>query len=64
MYAFLGTIGLTMIFLKRFTADTSGATAIEYGLLAALLGVAIISGANAIGNKTNGIFAVVDNKMQ
>ncbi|MEE9348321.1 MAG: Flp family type IVb pilin [Robiginitomaculum sp.] len=52
-----------MTFLKRFTADTSGATAIEYGLLAALLGVAIIGGANAIGNQTTGIFAVVDNKI-
>ncbi|GGA89416.1 components of type IV pilus, pilin subunit [Brucella endophytica] len=35
--------------LKRFAKDESGATAIEYGLIAALISVAIIGGAQALG---------------
>ncbi len=38
-------------FLARFAQDESGATAIEYGLIAALIGVAIIGGATAVGGK-------------
>lgn len=36
--------------LRRFVQNESGATAIEYGLLAALLAVGLIVGANGIGN--------------
>ena len=35
--------------LKRYLNDESGATAIEYGLLAALIAVAIAAGAGSIG---------------
>ena len=34
----------------RFAKDESGATAIEYGLIAALIALAIIIGAGAVGN--------------
>ena len=37
----------------RFIEDESGATAIEYGLIAALIAVAMIGGARAIGEKVN-----------
>ncbi len=37
-------------FAKRFIADESGATAIEYGLIAALIAVVIISAVTALGN--------------
>ena len=37
--------------MARFIEDESGATAIEYGLLAALIGVAIVAGASTIGNE-------------
>jgi pilus assembly protein Flp/PilA len=37
--------------LARFAKDESGATAIEYGLIAALIALAIIVGAGAIGNQ-------------
>jgi pilus assembly protein Flp/PilA len=40
-------------FLSRFAHDESGATAIEYGLLAALIGVAIIAGAGLVGTNLN-----------
>ena len=36
--------------VTRFIEDESGATAIEYGLIAALIAVSIIAGAGAIGN--------------
>ena len=42
--------------LVRFARDESGATAIEYGLIATLVGVAIIVGATALGSKLNGTF--------
>jgi pilus assembly protein Flp/PilA len=42
--------------MKRFAADESGATAIEYGLIAALIAVAIITAVTAMGNKLNGTF--------
>lgn len=35
--------------IKRFTNDESGATAIEYGLIAGLIAVAIIVGAGNLG---------------
>lgn len=36
-------------FMNRFAKDESGATAIEYGLIAALISVVIIAGATTIG---------------
>ncbi|HVY19640.1 MAG TPA: Flp family type IVb pilin [Bauldia sp.] len=41
----------------RFAKDESGATAIEYGLIATLIGVAIILGATALGTKLNSVFS-------
>jgi pilus assembly protein Flp/PilA len=40
---------MTKIF-ARLMKDESGATAIEYGLIAALISVALITGATALGN--------------
>lgn len=37
----------------RFMKDESGATAIEYGLIAALISVALIAGATTLGNSLN-----------
>jgi pilus assembly protein Flp/PilA len=37
--------------LKRFLVDESGATAIEYGLIAALIAVVIISVLTSVGTK-------------
>jgi pilus assembly protein Flp/PilA len=49
--------GFRMSFLlKRFLSDTSGATAIEYGLIAALISVALIGGATALGGSVNTMF--------
>ena len=40
----------------RFANDESGATAIEYGLIATLIAVAIIIGATALGGQLNTVF--------
>ncbi|MCF3642848.1 Flp family type IVb pilin [Rhizobium sp. TRM95111] len=40
----------------RLVKDESGATAIEYGLIAALIAVALITGANALGGALNNQF--------
>lgn len=40
--------------LSRFRADESGATAIEYGLIAALVSITIILAAIAIGGSIQG----------
>ena len=43
----------------RFVKDESGATAIEYGLIAALVGVAIIAALTTLGTALNGVFSDV-----
>ena len=40
----------------RFVKDESGATAIEYGLIAALIALAILVGAGAVGNNLSARF--------
>ena len=45
--------------LLQFLHDESGATAIEYGLIAALIGVAIITAVGAVGGSLNGTFGRV-----
>ena len=40
-----------MHILKRFLNNAAGATAIEYGLIAALVAVVIITGLTAVGTK-------------
>ncbi len=49
--------------VTRFIKDESGATAIEYGLIAALISVALIAGASAIGNGVGNKFNEVGNAL-
>jgi pilus assembly protein Flp/PilA len=49
--------------LKKFAKDESGATAIEYGLIASLVGVAIIASVRALGTKLSGSFAKVSGNL-
>jgi pilus assembly protein Flp/PilA len=46
-----------MNIISRFVRDESGATAIEYGLIAALIAVVIIGGVTAIGTQLSTKFA-------
>ena len=45
--------------LKRFLADQSGATAIEYALIAVLVAIAIIGAVTALGSSLKSIFDTV-----
>ena len=51
-------------FIARFINDQSGATAIEYGLIAALIAVAAIAGMGALGTPLSGIFNRVATTLQ
>ena len=50
--------------VSRFVSDESGATAIEYGLIAAGISVAIIAVVNGIGGKLNTAFTKVDTQLK
>lgn len=43
--------------LKNFWKNESGATAIEYGLIAALIAVVVITGVTAVGTKLSTTFS-------
>ena len=49
--------------LKRFLKNEDGATAIEYGLIAALIGVAIITAVGLVGTSLNTTFTSVSNAL-
>jgi pilus assembly protein Flp/PilA len=49
--------------LKRFLKNEDGVTAIEYGLIAALIGVAIIVAVGTVGTNLNGTFSKVAQKL-
>ena len=50
--------------VARFVKDESGATAIEYGLIAALIAVAIIAGAGALGTAINEKFLAIETEVK
>ena len=49
--------------VARFAKDESGATAIEYGLIAAGIAVAIVVAVNAVGAQLNVLFGDVKTKL-
>jgi pilus assembly protein Flp/PilA len=50
--------------IERFVKDESGATAIEYGLIAALIAVGIIAAARGLGSQIGATFNVVSSTMK
>ncbi|MDB5427898.1 MAG: Flp/Fap pilin component [Phenylobacterium sp.] len=50
-------------FVTRFLKDESGATAIEYGLIAALVAVVLVTALGAMGNKLSCTFNKVANSL-
>lgn len=48
--------------IKRFLKEEEGAHAIEYGLIASLIAVAIIVGATTLGGKLNDLFTNIAGK--
>ena len=54
---------MTNVF-ARFVKDESGATAIEYGLIAALIAVGIITAATTLGTELSSMFTRIANKLK
>lgn len=52
-----------MKIFTRFVKDESGATAIEYGLIAALIAVAIITAATTLGGNLSALFNTISNSL-
>lgn len=50
-------------FLKSFVKNESGATAIEYGLIAALIAVAIITAVTQVGTDLSSLFSGISGKL-
>lgn len=48
---------------SRFLKDDSGATAIEYGLIAALIGVAIVTTVGLVGDDLAATFTTISDKL-
>ena len=52
-----------MNIFSRFVSDESGATAIEYGLIAALIAVGIIAAATTLGGSLSELFGKISGKL-
>jgi pilus assembly protein Flp/PilA len=50
--------------IESFLADRSGATAVEYGLIAAIISVALLSGFGAFSNRLSGQFNGITNTIE
>jgi pilus assembly protein Flp/PilA len=50
--------------ITKFLSDETGATAIEYGLIAAGIALAIIGAVNGLGTTLNGTFASVNTSLK
>ncbi len=48
---------------RRLRSDKRGATAIEYGLIAALIAIGMIGGLSALGGGTNGMWGKIGNNI-
>ena len=49
---------------RKLRSDKRGATAIEYGLIAALIAVAAIGGMSSLGGGANGMWGRLDQRVQ
>ena len=50
--------------LKQIRRDQRGATAVEYGLIAALIVIAIITSLQSVANENTGLWAVVGDNVE
>jgi pilus assembly protein Flp/PilA len=51
-------------FMRNFAANTSGATAIEYALIASLIAVFIITAVQTVGTKVSTVFTEIGNTLK
>jgi len=59
-----GGVGAIRTTLRRLRRDNRGATAIEYGLIVALIGVAIMGALSNLGGGVGGMWSKLDNTVQ
>lgn len=52
-----------MTAIRKFLRDESGATAIEYGLIAALISIVVITGALAVGGSLGDLYTTISTKV-
>jgi len=52
-----------MRFINRFVQDDSGSNALEYGLIVALVSLAVVTGATAAGTALGGMFTALGTKL-
>jgi pilus assembly protein Flp/PilA len=52
------------LLIQRFLKDDSGATAIEYGLIAAGIAVAIITAVNTVGTNLTATFTSISTQLK
>jgi pilus assembly protein Flp/PilA len=50
--------------VRRFVRDESAATAIEYGLIAALIAIVIITGVKSVGTKLSTTFTTLSTNLK
>ena len=50
--------------LRKFSNDESGATAIEYALIASLIAVVIVAAVQTVGTKVSTVFGEANNALQ
>jgi pilus assembly protein Flp/PilA len=60
----LSAISYVMKTVRRFLADESGATAIEYGLIAAGIAIAIITSVQGVGTKLKTNFTTISTSLK
>lgn len=52
-----------LTFLRKIARNTKGATAVEYGLILALIFIAMVSGVMALGNSTKDTWSNINSKV-
>lgn len=57
------SFGIDAASIKRFVPDEKGVTAIEYGLIAALIAVVIIGAVTLVGTDLNAVFTTIGNDL-
>ena len=64
MRALISRLPISKFLISKFLADQTGATAIEYGLIAAGIAIAIIAAVNGLGTSVSSVFGSVSTSLK
>jgi pilus assembly protein Flp/PilA len=56
-------VNAILTFMRRLRSDKRGATAIEYGLIVALIGIALVAGLKQLGGGSGGMWTKIANQV-